>query len=259
VIDSHCHLADKTFATDLDAIVQRARDAGLERVLVILEAGNDEEAAQAERLTSLWPAVRFGVGVHPHQAHQFAADPSQAATVVREQIARTPAARAVGEIGLDYHYDFSPRDVQHAVFRAQVRLARELSLPVVIHTREADEDTLAILRDEGGGEVRGVLHCFTGGPSLADAGLELGFYVSLAGIITFPRAEDLRQTVRRVPLDRLLTETDSPFLAPVPYRGKRNEPAYVARVVETLAAMHEIPPTELAARTAANFHTLFRP
>jgi TatD DNase family protein len=254
VIDSHCHLADKTFATDLDAIVQRARDAGLERVLVILEAGNDEEAAQAERLTRLWPAVRFGVGVHPHQAHQFAADPSQAATVVREQIARTPAARAVGEIGLDYHYDFSPRDVQHAVFRAQVRLARELSLPVVIHTREADEDTLAILRDE-----RGVLHCFTGGPSLADAGLELGLYVSLAGIITFPRAEDLRQTVRRVPLDRLLTETDSPFLAPVPYRGKRNEPAYVARVVETLAAMHEIPPTELAARTAANFHTLFRP
>jgi TatD DNase family protein len=259
MIDSHCHLADKTFADDLESIVGRARDAGLERVLVILEAGNDEEAAQAERLTSLWPAVRFAVGVHPHQAHQFAADPSRAATIVREQIVRTAAARAVGEIGLDYHYDFSPRDVQHAVFRAQVRLARELSLPVVIHTREADEDTLAVLREEGGGEVRGVLHCFTGGPSLADAGLELGFYVSLAGIITFPRAEDLRQTVRRVPIDRLLTETDSPFLAPVPYRGKRNEPAYVARVVETLAEMHRIPPAELAARTAANFHTLFRP
>jgi TatD DNase family protein len=259
VIDSHCHLADKTFAPDLEAIVERARDAGLERVLVILEAGNDDEAAQGERLASLWPAVRFGVGVHPHQAHQFAADPSRAATVVRDQIARTPAARAVGEIGLDYHYDFSPRDVQHAVFRAQVRVARELSLPVVIHTREADEDTLAVLREEGGGEVRGVLHCFTGGPALADAGLELGFYVSLAGIITFPRADDLRQTVRRVPLDRLLTETDSPFLAPVPYRGKRNEPAYVARVVETLAALHQIPPADLAARTVANFHTLFRP
>jgi TatD DNase family protein len=259
VIDSHCHLADATFAADLEAIVDRAKDAGLERALVILEGGNGEEAAQAARLEQLWPAVRFAVGVHPHQAHQFADDPGRATAVVREQVGRTAAARAIGEIGLDYHYDFSPRDVQHAVFRGQVRLARELSLPVVIHTREADEDTMAILREEGGGEVRGVLHCFTGGPSLADAGLALGLFVSLAGIITFPKAEALRETVRRVPLDRLLTETDSPFLAPVPYRGKRNEPAYVARVVETLAAMHRIPPADLAARTAANFHTLFRP
>jgi len=171
----------------------------------------------------------------------------------------TPSARAVGEIGLDYHYDFSPRDVQHAVFRAQVRLARELQRPVVIHTREADEDTIAILREEGGGEVRGVLHCFTGDAALADAGLALGFFVSLAGIITFPKAEALRQTVRRVPLDRLLTETDSPFLAPVPYRGKRNEPAYVARVVAALADMRGIPAGELSARTAANFHRLFVP
>ena len=259
MIDSHCHLADATFAADLDAIVQRAKDAGIERALVILEGGNDEEAAQAHRLEQVWPEVRFAVGVHPHQAHQFAADPGRATAVVREQIAHTAAARAVGEIGLDYHYDFSPRDVQHAVFRGQVRLARELSLPVVVHTREADEDTIAILREEGAGEVRGVLHCFTGGPALADAGLALGFFVSLAGIITFPKAEDLRETARRVPLDRLLTETDSPFLAPVPYRGKRNEPAYVARVVETLAALHGIPPADLAARTAANFHTLFRP
>jgi TatD DNase family protein len=259
VIDSHCHLADATFAGDLDAVVQRAKDAALERVLVVLEGGNDEEASQAERLQHLWPEVRFAVGVHPHQAHQFADDPDRAVRVVREQIARTPAARAVGEIGLDYHYHFSAREVQHAVFRGQVRLARALSLPVVIHTREADEDTLAILREEGGGEVRGVLHCFTGGPALADAGLALGFYVSLAGIVTFPKAEELRQTARRVPLDRLLTETDSPFLAPVPYRGKRNEPAYVARVVETLAAVHQIPPAELARRTTANFHALFRP
>jgi len=259
VIDSHCHLADQTFAGDLDATVQRAKDAGLERVLVVLEAGNDDEAAQAVRLQQLWSEVRFAIGVHPHQAHQFRDDPALAAAVVRGQIGRTPSARAVGEIGLDYHYDFSPRDVQHAVFRGQVRLARELSLPVVIHTREADEDTIAILHEEGGGELRGVLHCFTGGPSLADAGLALGFFVSLAGIITFPKAEELRRTARRVPLDRLLTETDSPFLAPVPHRGKRNEPAYVARVVETLAEMHRIPAAELAARTAANFHTLFRP
>ena len=259
MIDSHCHLADQTFAADLDQVIARARDAGVESTLVILEAGNPKEAAQAERLTGLWPEVRFSIGVHPHQAHQFAGEPDRAAALVREQFAATPAARAIGEIGLDYHYDFSPRDVQHAVFRAQIRLARELDRPVVIHTREADEDTLAILGEDGGGEVRGVLHCFTGNDALADAGLALGFFVSLAGIVTFPKAEALRRTARRVPLDRLLAETDSPFLAPVPYRGKRNEPAYVARVVAALAEMHQIPPGDLAARTTANFHTLFRP
>lgn len=259
MIDSHCHLADETFATDLDQVIARAREAGVERALVVLEAGNAKEAAQAGRVTGLWPEVRFSIGVHPHQSHQFAGDPDRAATLVREQFAATPAARAIGEIGLDYHYDFSPREVQHAVFRAQVRLARELDRPVVIHTREADDDTLAILGEEGGGEVRGVLHCFTGNDALADAGLALGFFVSLAGIVTFPKAEPLRRTARRVPLDRLLAETDSPFLAPVPYRGKRNEPAYVARVVAALAEMHQIPPGDLAACTTANFHTLFRP
>jgi len=259
VIDSHCHLADETFAQDLDDVVRRARDAGLERAMVILEAGNAKEAAQALRLDALWPELRFSIGVHPHQAHQYAADPDRAAAVVREQWTATPSARAVGEIGLDYHYDFSPRDVQQAVFRAQLRLARELDRPVVIHTREADDDTVAMLREEGGGELRGVLHCFTGGAALADSGLDLGFYISLAGIITFPKAEELRQTVRRVPLDRLLTETDSPFLAPVPFRGKRNEPAHVARVVDALAALHGKPAADLARQTAANFHTLFRP
>ena len=179
---------------------------------------------------------------------------------MRAQLAATPSARAIGEIGLDYHYDFSPRDVQQQVFRAQVRLARELERPVIIHTREADEDTIAILREEGGGEVRGVLHCFTGTPALARAAwLDLGFYISLAGIITFPKAAELRETVRGVPLDRLLTETDSPFLAPVPHRGKRNEPAHVALVAAALAALHGLDPADLAARTTANFHTLFRP
>lgn len=259
MVDSHCHLADETFASDLAGVVARAMEAGVERALVILEAGNTAEAAQADVLQELWPETRFGVGVHPHQAHQFAGDPERAAMVVREQSARTPAARAVGEIGLDYHYDFSPRDVQHAVFRAQVRLARELDRPVIIHTREADEDTIAILREEGQGAVRGVLHCFTGNAALADAGLQLGFYISLAGIITFPKAADLRETVRRVPLDRLLVETDSPFLAPVPYRGKRNEPAYVARVVEALAEMHALEPAALARQTTSNFHCLFGP
>jgi TatD DNase family protein len=259
MVDSHCHLADETFAQDLEQVVARAKEAGVARVMVILEGGNEKEAEQAARLNQLWPDARVSIGVHPHQAHQFAGDPQRAATIVREQFASTPAARAVGEIGLDYHYDFSPREIQQAVFRAQVRLARDLKRPVVIHTREADDDTLAILREDGGGEVRGVLHCFTGGAALADAGLDLGFYVSLAGIVTFPRAGDLRETVRRVPLDRLLTETDSPFLAPVPYRGKRNEPAYVARVVEALSDLHGIAPADMAARTAANFAALFHP
>jgi TatD DNase family protein len=259
VIDSHCHLADDTFAQDLDAVVGRARDAGVERALVILEAGNPREVAQATRLEALWPETRFAVGVHPHQAHQFAEHPGGVDTIVRTQMAATPLARAVGEIGLDYHYDYSPRHVQQAVLRVQVRLARELDRPVIIHTREADADTIEILRDEGGGEVRGVLHCFTGTPALAEAGLNLGFYISLAGIITFPKAGALRETARAVPLERLLTETDSPFLAPVPHRGKRNEPAYVARVVETLADLYKIDPPVMAARTAANFHTLFRP
>ena len=263
MIDSHCHLADETFAKDLDQVVARARDAGVERVLVILEGGNAAEARQAGRLEQLWPDARFSIGVHPHQAHQFSDDPQRAVAVVREQLAATPSARAVGEIGLDYHYDFSPRDVQQQVFRGQVRLARELQRPIVVHTREADDDTLAILREEGGAgdgyRVRGVLHCFTGNDALAAAGLDLGFYISLAGIITFPRAADLRDTVRRVPIDRLLTETDSPFLAPVPHRGTRNEPAYVARVVETLADVHAVTPAEMAARTSANFHTLFLP
>jgi TatD DNase family protein len=259
MIDSHCHLADAAFAADLDQVVGRARDAGIERALVILEGGNGEEAAQADRLRQLWPETRVAVGVHPHQAHQFAGDPADAAAIVSDQVASTPWARAIGEIGLDYHYDFSPRDVQQAVFRSQLRLAQRLRLPVVIHTREADEDTLAILREQGEGPVRGVLHCFTGSDALADAGLALGLYVSVAGIITFPKAAALRETVHRLPLDRLLVETDSPFLAPVPHRGKRNEPAYVAAVIDQLAAVHGVSAADVAAQTTANFHALFRP
>jgi TatD DNase family protein len=259
MIDSHCHLADDVFAPDLPDVVARARSAGIERVLVILEAGHSGEAAQARSLETMWPETRVAVGVHPHHAHRFAANPAAAVDIVRDQIATTPAARALGEIGLDYHYDFSPRDVQQQVFRAQLSLAREIDCPVVIHTREADEDTIAILGEGGGGRLRGVLHCFTGTPALARAALDLGFYISVAGIVTFPKAADLRTTLREVPMDRLLTETDSPFLAPVPFRGKRNEPAHVVRVVEQLAELHGTSPAETAARTAANFHVLFRP
>ena len=179
--------------------------------------------------------------------------------MVRAALDATPSARAVGEIGLDYHYDFSPRDVQQRVFRAQLRLARERCLPVVIHTREAEDETIAILREEGAAPCAG---CCTvlrarrrsrAPPSIWDS------YVSLAGIVTFPKAADLRETAKLVPLDRLLTETDSPFLAPVPHRGSRNEPALVAAVVATLAADRGIPAADLAARTTDNYRALFAP
>jgi TatD DNase family protein len=258
MIDSHCHLADKVFAGDLEQVVVRAGEIGVSRAMVILEAGNADEAAQARRVEDIWPAVRFAVGVHPHQAHQFNSNPGDAARAVRAHAAATPGVRAVGEIGLDYHYDFSPRDVQRAVFRAQIELASDLGLPVVIHTREADDDTVTILR-EAGGAVRGVFHCFTGNAALAQAALELGFYVSVAGIVTFPKAGELRNVLKQVPLDRLLTETDSPYLAPVPYRGKRNEPAHVVKVVDAMAGLLERPAAEVAARSAANFDDLFRP
>jgi TatD DNase family protein len=259
MIDSHCHLADTAFSADLADVVSRARTSGVRSALVILAAGDEAEDAQAQRLLGLWPEVRVSIGVHPHTAHAFAAAPERAADAVRQQIGRTPAARAVGEIGLDYHYDFSPPDVQQQVFRAQLRLALDLQLPVVIHTREAEDDTLAILREEGGGRLRGVLHCFTGTAALAQGGLAIGFYISVAGIVTFPRAGELRDVIRGVPLDRLLTETDSPFLAPVPHRGARNEPAHVSRVVETLAELHGRSAADMAAATAANFEALFAP
>jgi TatD DNase family protein len=163
----------------------------------------------------------------------------------------------VGEVGLDYHYDFAARSTQQQVFREQVRLARELHVPLVIHTRDADEETLAILEHEGRGDVRGVFHCFTGDARLARAALDLGFHLSVAGIITFPKASALRDTIASVPLDRLLTETDSPFLAPVPHRGARNEPAYVARVVERLAELLSLDSAVVAAQTTQNFYSVF--
>jgi len=258
MIDSHCHLADDVYAADLDQVVERARAAGLERVLVILEAGNPQEEKQAGAAHALWPDLRVAVGVHPHHAKQFENDALAAAVTVREQVGRLAYARAIGEIGLDYHYDFSPREVQQAVFRAQVDLALELQLPVVIHTREAEADTIEALK-AAGHRLRGVLHCFTGTRELASAAIDLGFYISLAGIVTFPKALELRDIARDIPLDRLLVETDSPFLAPVPHRGGRNEPARVVHTAETLAALRGISVAELARATTANFHALFRP
>jgi TatD DNase family protein len=259
LVDSHCHLADPAFDSDREAVIDRARAAGLAHALCILAAENTVETDRAIGLSRVWPAIRFGVGVHPHQAGQFAGREPQAASLVREVIARTPDARAVGEIGLDYHYDFAPKLVQQAVFRAQIQLARELGLPIIIHTREAEDDTIAILREEGDGAVSGVLHCFTGTPRLAGEGLALGMHVSFAGIVTFPKAGNLREIAARVPGDRLLCETDSPYLAPTPYRGKRNEPAWVVRVAEELAEARRDEVETLGRQMTQNFLALFRP
>ena len=259
MIDSHCHLAGEEFAGDIDAVVQRARDAGLAHALVILAADDDEELERAARVASLWPAVRFSLGVHPHAAGKFADTPPAAAGLVENRIEMEPAARAVGEIGLDYHYDFAPPEVQQQVFREQIRLAHRRSLPIVIHTREAEDDTFRILAEESAGQVGGVFHCFTGDRAMARRVLDIGFHVSLAGIVTFPRALELREVARLVPLDRLLIETDSPYLAPVPYRGKRNEPAYVTRVAEVIAELRGIEPAAVGDAARANFERLFKP
>ena len=260
MVDSHCHLADDAFADDVEEVIARARGAGLVHVLCILAAGNAVEATRGQRLVSLWPDLRLAVGVHPHQAGEFAGREQESGTLVRSALEAMPAARGLGEIGLDYHYDFAPREVQRQVFRQQVGLARELRLPIVIHTREAEEDTLAILRSESDGEpIRGVLHCFTGTAALAEQAMALGLHVSFAGIVTFPRAQELREIARLVPDDRLLVETDSPYLAPVPHRGKRNEPAWAVQVLDTLAQVRGVSPDALGSVVTENFTILFHP
>jgi TatD DNase family protein len=259
MVDSHCHIAGEEFAGDLPAVVDRARAAGLSSALVILAADSDEEIAQWARVQELWPETRAAVGVHPHHAHLFAADPDEAARLVERRLSSLPEARAVGEIGLDYHYDFSPREVQQAVFRAQLRVARERNLPVVIHTREAEDDTLRILGESGRVETAGVFHCFSGDIAAATRALATGYYLSIPGIVSFPKAGELREAAAAVPLDRLLVETDSPYLAPAPYRGKRNEPAYVARVVEVVAEARGLGAAEVGEIVSANFKRLFRP
>jgi TatD DNase family protein len=259
MIDSHCHLAGDDFTSDLAEVVGRAKAAGVSGALVIIGAEDAAEIGRASSVASTWDGVRFSIGVHPHQAVQFASDPSHSARQTRAAIESQPLSRAVGEIGLDYHYDFSPRDVQQQVFREQIRLAGQLHLPIVIHTREADDDTFRILEDEHARDSGGVFHCFTGDRDTAKRCLDLGFYVSLAGIVTFPRALELKDVARMVPLDRLLIETDSPFLAPVPHRGKRNEPAHVARVAEVIAELRGTTAEAIGEATHRNHVRLFNP
>jgi TatD DNase family protein len=256
MIDSHCHLAGEEFAGDLAAVVERATQAGVTSALCILASEDEEELSRAERVKAAWPAVRFSTGIHPHTAGQFGGRVEEAVDTVRRAVARHGAC-AIGEIGLDYHYDFSPRDVQQEIFRAQIRLAREMTLPIVIHTREATADTFEILRDEGQGDLRGVFHCFTGDEAMARDALAIGFHLSFAGILTFPNAESIRAAAKLAPAERILAETDSPYLAPVPHRGKRNEPAFVVRVAETLARVRGVPASEMAAQVVGNFTALF--
>jgi TatD DNase family protein len=259
VIDSHCHLAGEEFTSDLGEVVGRARNAGVSGALVILGAEDGAELVRAANVSGAWDQVRFSVGVHPHQAGQFADDPSQAARQAHVAIDAEPLSRAVGEVGLDYHYDFAPREVQQQVFREQIRLAGRLSLPIVIHTREAEEDTFRILEEERARDIGGVFHCFTGDREMAKRCLDIGFYLSLAGIVTFPRSLELKEVAKMVPLDRLLIETDSPFLAPVPHRGKRNEPAHVARVAEVIADLRATTAEAIANATHQNHVRLFNP
>jgi TatD DNase family protein len=259
LVDSHCHIAGPEFAEDLDQVITRAQDAGVRRAFVILAADDQPELQQANAVSTRWADVRFSIGVHPHAAGKFASDPGEAAREVGRAIDAQPLSRAIGEIGLDYHYDFAPREVQQQVFREQIRLAQRLKRPIVIHTREAEDDTFRILTEERAPEIGGVFHCFTGDRDMARRALDIGFHLSLAGIVTFPRALELKEVARMVPLDRLLIETDSPFLAPVPHRGTRNEPAHVARVAEVIAELRNTSAEAVAAATSENFDRLFVP
>ncbi len=258
-VDSHCHIAGPEFAVDLSAVIERAREAGVSQALVILAADDEPELQQAAVVGAGWSGARFAIGVHPHAAGTFGDDPTRAADRVAAAIAAQPLARAIGEIGLDYHYDLAPRDAQRAVFRQQIRLARDLALPIVIHSRDAEDDTFKILAEESAGEVGGVFHCFTGDRDMGRRALDAGFYLSLSGIVTFPRAVELKEVARMVPVDRLLIETDSPFLSPVPHRGTRNEPARVVRVAEAIAGLRGTAAQTVGRETLENFSRLFSP
>jgi TatD DNase family protein len=259
MVDSHAHLADEAFSADVEDVVRRARAVPLAGILCIVDASDEADAVRARRVLPLWDGLRTTSGVHPHRAAAFADRPAAAADLADSRITAEPLVRAVGEVGLDYHYDFAPRDVQRAVFAGQVRLACDRGLPLVIHTREADDDTIDVLKREGRGKARGVFHCFSGDERLARRALDLGFYVSFSGIVTFPKAASVRGAAAIVPLDRILVETDAPYLAPVPHRGTRNEPCRVADIVDALARLRGIAPETLASATASNYQVLFAP
>ena len=252
LVDSHCHLDFPDFADELDEVVARGRAAGIGMMLTIGTSLSkfDGVLAIAERFDDIYCSV----GVHPHQA----GEEGQAAPDALVSLAGHPKVVGIGETGLDYFYDKSPRPAQQANFRTHIEAARRTGLPLIVHSRDADREMAEILAEEQAtGSYTGVMHCFSSGPELAEKALELGFYISLSGILTFNTAEGLREIAKTVPLDRLLVETDAPFLAPVPHRGHRNEPAYVTETAARLADLKDISVDELAAATTANFQRLF--
>lgn len=252
LVDSHCHLDYLERDGDLEEALQRARRAGVGRMLTIgtTLSGWDQVRSIAESHDDVFCSV----GVHPHEA----GEEGQEGPEKLLSLAQHPKVVGIGETGLDYFYEHSPRDKQQRSFRAHIAAARQSNLPLIVHARDADDDTIEIMREEHSkGPYPAVIHCFTAGAELARASLEMGFYISLAGIVTFKKADALRETVQRVPLDRLLVETDSPYLAPVPKRGKRNEPAFVVHTAEALADLFGLSSQELAQRTSDNFFTLF--
>ncbi len=252
LVDSHCHLDFPDFAAELPEVVARAKSAG---VGVCVSIGTKlSRFADVAAAAAPFPDVYCTVGSHPHEAeHEPLADSSALL-----ELARQPKVVGIGETGLDYYYEHSPRAQQQANFRAHIDAARRLDLPLVVHTRDAEDDTIEILREEmGQGAFTGLIHCFTGTQRLAAAALDLGFYISASGIMTFRKSEPLRDVLGRVPLDRLLVETDAPYLAPVPHRGKRNEPAFVVHTAAMLAELKAVTAEEIARATTDNFFRLF--
>jgi TatD DNase family protein len=252
LVDSHCHLDFPDFAPELDAVVSRAAGAGVGHMVTI--STRVRRHAQVLAIAERFPTVTCSVGTHPHHAHEEL-DITAADLIER---ARHPKVVAIGEAGLDYHYDFSTPDAQAQGFRTHIAAARATQLPLVIHTREADEDCARILEDEmGKGAFPAVLHCYTGGPELARRAVALGCHIGFTGIVTFKNSGALREIAAAVPADRFLIETDAPYLAPLPYRGKRNEPAYVAEVAKVLATVRGVSADEIARQTTDNFFKLF--
>jgi TatD DNase family protein len=255
-IDSHCHIDGPEYDADRDQVIARARAAGVTTMLNV-GTGDPRSGAfeRAAELSEKYEGIYGAIGVHPHDAKLF---DDAAEKRLRDLARQSSRVVAWGEIGLDYHYDHSPREVQRDAFRRQLRIARALDLPVIIHSREANEDTITVLGEELAGYARaGVLHCFGGDLQMARAAIDLGFFISFAGNLTFKKAEDLRDIARQLPLDRLLVETDCPYLTPVPFRGKRNEPARVVETGKCLAELHGRDLQELGQITSTNFTRLF--
>ena len=255
LIDSHAHLDFEDFQGDIDGVVSRAAAVGVDRIIVVGLWRSPGNFGNALELARARPAVFAATaGIHPHECAQVPeADWEESA-----RLAADPLVVGVGETGLDYHYDLSPREVQRESFRRSIRIARDVDKPLVVHVREAHDACAAILREEGIPTAGGVIHCFTGDWAAARVYLDLGMHVSVAGIVTFKAAEEIREAVRRIPRERLLVETDSPFLAPVPFRGKRNEPAHVVHVASKVAELWGVSPAEVAEITTGNVKRLFR-